>query len=257
MTSIYRLNRPFGCWSAKVNLTDTELTLTLRKAVQPDKKDGGDNPALVGGDERSLSISLEELKALHEFSDGAMLSFDLNALHLGEAIRWRNLFIGTLLGRRPIPDYVRNDLKWNAAVRILVPAKGITSFKQCAVMISMHDQDSELESNVPVEVLANHDEILGKQSTPTITGSDTIAVEQPETFSIQLKSGDGNDLPLTGVIYLESTAGILNKTRVTLDANGRGIFAVSAAGLTSGDTIKIKSGFRYFSGAFEKTITVV
>lgn len=56
-------------------------------------------------------------------------------------------------------------------------------------------------------------------------------------------------------LYLESTAGYLPQTRVKL-VNGVGKFKIRALDLEPGDTIKIKAGWKNYSGAAEHVLTV-
>ena len=89
-----------------------------------------------------------------------------------------------------------------------------------------------------------------------VSTSLNIAPGETKTFTVQLRAFDGSAISARSTIYLEATAGVLNRQRVLLDENGQGSFALTAADLAPGETLRIKSGFRYFPGAFEKSVTV-
>jgi hypothetical protein len=57
-------------------------------------------------------------------------------------------------------------------------------------------------------------------------------------------------------VYLEQVSGMLNKTRVSL-TNGQGSFKLYSTGLESGDNIRVKAGFKNFSGIADITVPVI
>lgn len=255
MANVYRLNRTKALWSASVSISDSRLLITYRGAVPDTNHTEEGLFPFIAGDERVIDLSLQSLKALKAFDDGAMLSFDMNAAAEGAEPEWRNLFIGTLLGRRPMLEYLA-EIQWNTAIRILVPARGITSFKQCRVILQMHDPESSLEANVPVSGMTAVD-FLGMQFVPEITGPASVSAQsQSASYSIQLRDADGAAVAASASIYLEATAGNLNRYRVELDDTGAGTFELLTAGLAAGDTAKIKAGFRYFPGVYDQVVTI-
>lgn len=56
-------------------------------------------------------------------------------------------------------------------------------------------------------------------------------------------------------VYLEQVSGMLNKTRVNL-TNGQGSFKLFATGLESGETLRVKAGFKNFTGVSDFSINV-
>ena len=80
-----------------------------------------------------------------------------------------------------------------------------------------------------------------------------IGIDGPSTVS----PGDSVSLSVTqaipgAVIYLQTTAGVLNKSRLS----SSGTVQITAQGLDSGDQIKIKAGYRHWTGDAEHIITV-
>jgi hypothetical protein len=56
-------------------------------------------------------------------------------------------------------------------------------------------------------------------------------------------------------LFLEPIVGSLDRTRISL-VNGTGYFNISTASLNSGDRVRVKLGYKYFTGATEFTTTV-
>jgi len=261
MQNVYRFNRPKGLQSAIVAIRDDSAVINFQGSIPDRSFDGVGEYPIVAGPPISFSLSLSELIALPGFDSGAMMICDVAKLVNGQPAEWKNIFVDTYLGRRSVravisETAVNTPNGFNAAIRVLVPSRHITSMRQCKWMFCMSSAESVLQINDNVDELVNADDFTGKQFQPTITGPSVVGSGATETFSIQLCSSEGDAMALPADIYVEATAGVLNRSRVSLDASGMGAFEVAAVGLLAGDQIKLKAGFRYFPGAFEKIITV-
>jgi hypothetical protein len=91
-----------------------------------------------------------------------------------------------------------------------------------------------------------------------VSGPDTIAGNAFVQYMVHLHDGmTGFALDESGMrVELESSAGYLTH-RVLHLQDGRAGFALGALGLTAGDRIKLKAGWRNYPGVCEKEITVV
>ena len=257
MQNIYRFNRPKSFWDASIVLTDDAINATLTPSKpNVDSEEIGEFP-MIAAEPVTLSLSLEQLKSTEGFDDGAMLTFDMNKFGDGELLLWKNLYLGTFVGRRAMLDYL-GELGWNTAFRILVPANGVTSMRQCKFIVQMHDESCELTSAEPVETLNSPAQFIAKQFVPEISGPASVATGSQEVhqFGITLKDSDGNQVAAPGTVYLESTAGQLTHQRVTLDQSGCGSFGLVFSGLRLGEKVKIKSGFRYFPGVSDHFVVL-
>jgi hypothetical protein len=245
----YRYNRPKAFHAVNLTVTDALLTAAITPTKPDDGFTGVGEVPMIPADPVSLILSLDELKALTEFDDGAMLSFDAMELKPGVAIKWKNLYLGTLLGRRSMLDYLR-ELGWNTAFRILVPSAGITSMRQCKYIVQMHDAAGVLECVDPIATLATPQDFTALQFRPRIIGPTTAGLTSPSVpLSIQLEDSDGQPIAASGTVFLETTAGTLSRPRVVLGDQGAGTFELFTAGIQPGEKVKIKAGFRYFPGA--------
>lgn len=79
----------------------------------------------------------------------------------------------------------------------------------------------------------------------TIDGPDTISVDGINTYTVTSTPN--------AVIYVSADIGIINRSRVT---SGKS-FTLNASGLEAGETITIKSGYKFWHGVTDKVITVV
>lgn len=79
----------------------------------------------------------------------------------------------------------------------------------------------------------------------TINGPGTIKVGEAGVFQVSAPHSQQ-------VVYLESTAGILNRQRIS----GSGSVRLDTIGLSAGETIKLKAGYRYWPGDAEKLIQI-
>lgn len=91
-----------------------------------------------------------------------------------------------------------------------------------------------------------------------LSGPDTIAAGQAATYSIEMFSKNTDTLvdDVDTKVYLECNAGYLPQRQVEI-SNGMGSFPLMALGLSAGDKIKLKVGWRNYSGVDEKIVTII
>lgn len=91
-----------------------------------------------------------------------------------------------------------------------------------------------------------------------LSGTDTIKAGQTADYSVEMYSRNTDTLvdDAEARVYLETNAGYLPHRQVEV-RNGVARFPLMALGLSPGDRIKLKVGWRNFSGADEKIITII
>ena len=87
------------------------------------------------------------------------------------------------------------------------------------------------------------------------SGGGSIDADGYDTVNFQMVDSNGNIINHATDVYLENTGGYLPQHRVSI-TNGTGSFKVGALGMTSGDTFKVKIGFRSYTGLADVTYTV-
>lgn len=137
-------------------------------------------------------------------------------------------------------------------VRIFVPSKNSTINDLVIVLLddvipegSVHPTTAETDPP-DLETLQTWKDLL---ATITITGPATINVDEIVDLNIQCSDSSVSE------VFVEPVIGATNKTRVLLD-NGQGTLKVNTFGLSSGDEVNIKFGYKYFTGISRYTKTV-
>jgi len=138
-------------------------------------------------------------------------------------------------------------------VRIFVPSKTSTVNDLIFVFAagspipeeSRHHTDL-IFSPSPTETIASWKTLL---ATLTITGPATVNAD--EVIDLNVACSDNS----VTEVFVEPVIGATNKTRVLLD-NGQGTLKVNTFGLSIGDEINIKFGYKYFTGISRYTKTV-
>jgi hypothetical protein len=183
---------------------------------------------------------------------------------------WFFLFEGGRLANSPISAFTDSFISRAKSMRYLL--KGNTScvaqlivpfanrkVKDCSVSVC-YDQRHGMSSNVAfseADFVAVTQNRYNGRFFPSLrlTGPVVILKDQLTYLDLELINSDGELLDEeTADVYLESTAGYLPKTRVQA---GQIKIPVMALGLLAGDEIRVKVGFRNFTGVAEHTMTVI
>jgi hypothetical protein len=82
----------------------------------------------------------------------------------------------------------------------------------------------------------------------TVTGPDTIAADSSVTVNFETTPG-------VSFVYLEQVHGILPRVKVPV-VNGTGSFKVLTTGMSTGDEIQVKVGFRKWNNVVQYTKTI-
>lgn len=89
-----------------------------------------------------------------------------------------------------------------------------------------------------------------------IDGPDTIEVDGNASLKIQLTDHSGSPLKKECIVYLEAVSGYIPQQRIQL-IDGVGYARVMAIGLLPLERMRVKVGFKYWSGDDEHAMTVV
>ena len=97
------------------------------------------------------------------------------------------------------------------------------------------------------------------KSYPKVWFNTKTATVTPDGYvDISFYLGDSSGTTITGHdadVYLDTTAGVLNKQKVTTQ-NGVGTVRLIASHLTSGEIAKVKCGFKFYTGTDDCVVTV-
>jgi hypothetical protein len=197
------------------------------------------------------TLDLNSLRQHAEFSDHA--SFMLFQ-------QTSNLYAATLASKMDAQAYHATVLQTHPLGHILVPFKSspledwTLGFNVFSPELIKAGRDIEV---VPAITLA----LVREETLPVVRfvgGSSVNAEVNSEVFiEFRLETPDG--VPIMdrdAEVYLEATSGYLVNRRIKT-VGGQGATSFRPDGMTSGDSSKIKVGFKYFSGTDDLMVNVL
>jgi hypothetical protein len=151
------------------------------------------------------------------------------------------------------PNIFKEDYNnYYSPIRIFVPSKNSTVDDLTIVFLkeqipTVGSFVNASESNpAAVETIQTWKNLL---ATITVTGPTTVSADEVVDLNIACSNTSVTE------VFVEPVIGATNKTRIFLD-NGQGTLKVNTSGLSSGDTVDIKFGYKYFTGISRYTKTV-
>ncbi|EME69934.1 hypothetical protein H261_11034 [Paramagnetospirillum caucaseum] len=190
-------------------------------------------------------------QTLTEVSDRACIVFPLH--YRGQVEAPYNRDLDTYLSKRSGADeFIKNRV--HTAFHLYVPEKGC-SFTDCALHAFI-GSDYPLITNV--EMVARTADEIRASAMPglKLSGPSGISPEAYALIQVVATNADGSIRDtVSSTVFLEEVNGYLPKRRVDL-VNGVGQFRVGALGLVSGDTVRVKAGFRFYTGLADITLPV-
>jgi len=211
------------------------------------------SPALagleLGGVGPVKTISLSTLKGTNQWFDHSNWVFEVDRLSM-EVDEGRNLYANTSLSHETPQQFLRFTDKRVAAFLTVPHVEA--DFLSCGLTL-VTDARCPVPANVDVVAF---DKAQHHRTFPEIAlvSPGTIAPDATGVFTLTARTAGGDDYPYPLEVYLETTAGYLPKQRVVV--NGAATFKLSALGLDTGDSIKVKAGFRHYSGKAEAIVEV-
>ncbi|CAA7620611.1 hypothetical protein [Magnetospirillum sp. SS-4] len=201
-----------------------------------------------------VTFDFAEIQGRREFSDYGFWCSTLDPLDIQKPLGiWFNRFAETAITRRDREESPRN--METAPLHVYVPFLSST-FAECALHIMTHPDWPLIIDHSPVEqeVEATRSAVL-----PRIEATNALQVAADGYASVPVRLVDQQGELLSSAacdLYLAETGGYLPKRRVRA-VDGKAWFKVGALGLDPGDTVKIKLGFRHFSGLADINVEVV
>ncbi len=213
------------------------------------------------------TLDLNSLRQHAEFSDHAsfMLYAPVGVMErygtpVGFFQQTSNLYAATLASKMDAQAYHATVLQTHPLGHILVPFKSspredwTLGFNVFAPELIKAGRDIEV---VPAITLA----LVREETLPVVRfvgGSSVDVAGNAEVFiEFRLETADG--VPITdrdAEVYLEATSGYLVSRRIKT-VGGQGATSFRPDGMTSGDSSKIKVGFKYFSGTDDLMVNVL
>lgn len=136
-----------------------------------------------------------------------------------------------------------------------------TPFTECSISlkynmgIGFYSNLTGWQENVGFNYLSHMADAMPKIRLTSGSADKTISADSTETVEFEITDSAGARILKNTTVYLESTGGYLPKSRIEV-VNGVGSFKTTAMGLSSGDTYKVKLGFRSMSGLLDVNFEV-
>ena len=206
----------------------------------------------------SGSVSIDDLRKRHDWCDHQTYFL---AIQAGDFLPVFALYPETLPNRESAADYAQR-LKRNLLVGINIPFAAATN-DELFVTVNLNADATDANIEIDEHCTLTWSQAASSGAVRTMNFP-FIQVQAPSSISaggsatVQLRIEDvaGQLLDQDAVVYLEAVSGLIPFTRVRAKG-GQATVPVSAAGMSAGDEIRVKFGWKYFPGAEEARIAVV
>ena len=234
--------------------SDLSVSLYL-PAIATDQATSGDTGlSLI----ESVVVNIADLRIRYDWSDHQTYFV---AVHSGSFLPVFALYPETLPNRETAVDYAKR-LKRNLLVGINVPF-ATASDDELFITVNLNAQATDANIQVDENCTLVWSEAASSGAVRTMAFP-FIHVQAPASVPaggsalIELRIEDvaGQLLDREAVVYLEAVSGLVPFTRVRA-SHGLASVPVSAAGMSAGDEIRVKFGWKYFPGAEDARIAVV
>lgn len=175
--------------------------------------------------------------------------------------RWHNVVAETLLGKRDVIDYVARlrEAQPGAGIYVLVPWANSTPEELIVHVGHQHPTLPHLFNGEPLKARRLSYEATERIFFPQLRITGPLQVAPNETLTVTISAVDhlGRPLPdAQATVYLEELSGYAAHKRVNL-VNGQAQCRLQALGLLEGETLRVKFGWKHYSGAAEYRAEVV
>lgn len=208
--------------------------------------------------EESFELEFKDLASRPDFGDYSYFAVDMHAKPISFLAKPKEPIVsvyphtvGSKLTPRQLSALGGN--KMNLMIHVFVPSAQAKSFDDCLVAFVTTD---DVTANVEFKELDSvKSGLFAEKPTLKITGPATLGESKTEDFELKYVDSAGKIVKSDVEVFLETTAGYLAHQRVKLTA-GKGTFRLAALHLRAGETIRVKAGFRHFTGVAEKEVAV-
>lgn len=234
--------------------SDLSVSLYLPAIATDEAASGDAGLSLI----ESVVVNVGDLRKRYDWCDHQTYFV---AVHAGAFLPVFALYPETLSNRETAVNYAQR-LKRNLLVGINVPFASSTD-DELFITVNLNAQATD--ANIQVD---EHSTLVWSEAAssgavrtmafPFIHVQAPASVPAGGSASIELRIEDvaGQLLDRDAVVYLEAVSGLVPFTRVRVE-HGLASVPVSAAGMSAGDEIRVKFGWKYFPGAEDARIAVV
>ena len=246
----HAINLDEGGFSAAIyKYVDGEDARFTEVGSYPNEIDGAAISELLAGKRvyvvGQTRVNFAEIASRSEQSDYAI--WCLNDMQNGYSIPF-NRVVETTESKRHREHNKRMDE--TSSIKLIVPAASLDSSKWL-MHVACHP-DYPLAINSPTEELGLYETIEAYMPTLQAQQSATVAPNGTVSVAVSIQNLDQS---AEAEIYALSSGGYMPVTRILTDSH-QATFRISALGLESGESFKVKFGFKHYSGLASTVINV-
>lgn len=210
------------------------------------------------GEEQEVKVDLAALRNRSDWCDHQTYFLALKNGRLGPLF---SLFVATLPARLSATEFATHSQQ-SLVVGINVPfADALDDELFLTVNMNQHCGDGDISIEGDLSLEWSEASSSGTHRTLLLphlrlTGPKTIAADGQATISIQLEDVAEHPLDRNVTVYLEAVSGVLPRARV-VTSMGVASVPVFATGLSPGDQVRVKAGWKYFPGVDDIAMEVV
>ena len=209
-------------------------------------------------DEQEVSVDLASLRNRPDWSDHQCYFLALKDGRLGPLF---SLFVSTLPARLDATEFATTS-KQSLLVGINVPFSDADD-DELFLTVNMNQRCSDDDVAVTGELDLEWSQAASSGTHRTLllphlrlSAPSTIAANGQATITIQLEDAAEQPIERQATVYLEAVSGVLPRARVTT-IQGTAAVPVFATGLSPGEQVRIKAGWKYFPGVDDISLEVV
>ena len=234
--------------------SDLSVSLYL-PAIATDQATSGDTGlSLI----ESVVVNIADLRMRYDWSDHQTYFV---AVHSGSFLPVFALYPETLPNRETAVDYAKR-LKRNLLVGINVPF-ATASDDELFITVNLNAQATDANIQVDENCTLVWSEAASSGAVRTmafpfihVQAPASVPVGGSASIELRIENVAGQLLDREAVVYLEAVSGLVPFARVSA-VHGLATVPVSAAGMSAGDEIRVKFGWKYFPGVEDARIAVV
>ena len=234
--------------------SDLSVSLYLPALATDEAASGDTGLSLI----ESVVVNVGDLRKRYDWCDHQTYFV---AVHAGAFLPVFALYPETLPNRETAVDYAQR-LKRNLLVGINVPFAA-ASDDELFITVNLNAQATDANIQVDEHCALVWSDAASSGAVRTmafpfihVQAPASVAAGGSALIELRIEDVTGQLLDREAVVYLEAVSGLVPFTRVRA-SHGLASVPVSAAGMSAGDEIRVKFGWKYFPGAEDARIAVV
>ncbi len=209
-------------------------------------------------DEQEVSVDLASLRNRPDWSDHQCYFLALKDGRLGPLF---SLFVSTLPARLDATEFATTSQQ-SLLVGINVPFADADD-DELFLTVNMNHRCSDADVAVTGELDLEWSQAASSGTHRTLllphlrlSAPPSIDADGQANISIRVEDASEQPIQRQATVYLEAVSGVLSRVRVTTN-EGVATVPVFANGLSPGDKVRVKAGWKYFPGVDDVTLEVI